>query len=111
MGYKKIEITRGEKSIGEILSAIASNEVLQMWRLDLDFSFHLDTQHRYHMHLKVNIRVQPMGREIHARQFINLYWSEYLEAESVRAHLEFSPNMALNCLEEQGLLKKKAIKA
>lgn len=83
MGYKKIEITRGEKSIGEILSAIASNEVLQMWRLDLDFSFHLDTQHRYHMHLKVNIRVQLMGREIHARQFINLYWSEYLEAESV----------------------------
>lgn len=55
-----------------------------MWRLHLEtFSFHLDTQHRYHMHLKVIIKVQPVGREIHARQFIDLCWSENMEAKSI----------------------------
>lgn len=78
-----MEITRGEKSIREILSVIASKEVLQMWRLHLDFSFHLDTQHRYHIHLKVIIRVQPVGSKIYVRQFINLCWSENLEAKSM----------------------------
>lgn len=37
---------RRKKHYRKILSAIASNEVLQMWRLHLDLSFHLDTQHR-----------------------------------------------------------------
>lgn len=74
---------RGEKSIREILSAIGSNDMLQMWRLHVDFSFHLEIQHRYHTHLKIIIRVQPVGREIHVRQFINLCWSENLEDKSI----------------------------
>lgn len=52
---QKVEIMRGEKSDREILSAVASAEVLQMWlslleywRLHMNVSFCLGTKHRYH---------------------------------------------------------------